>query len=123
MGARRRASRRGTLPWTSRRLPGAGVTYRSSSGRRRWAVAGPNLAPVAGVALQRYGIPTLAAPFVFSAVLLALAAAVLFAIASRTPASVGSGTISSWRLSNVNVVPLASPISRPLSEQVSDADR
>lgn len=43
------------------------------------AVAGPNLAPVAGVALQRYGIPTLAAPFVFSAALLALAAAALFA--------------------------------------------
>lgn len=43
------------------------------------AVAGPNLAPVAGVALQRYGVPTLAAPFFFSAVLLALAAAILLA--------------------------------------------
>ena len=41
------------------------------------AVAGPNLAPVAGVALQPYGVPTLAAPFLFSAVLLALAAVIL----------------------------------------------
>lgn len=43
------------------------------------AVAGPNLAYVAGVALDRHGIPTLAGPFVFSVVLFALSAAILLA--------------------------------------------
>ena len=41
-------------------------------------VAGPNLAAVAGTSLQGYGIPPLAAPFAFSAVLFALVAALLF---------------------------------------------
>ena len=41
------------------------------------AVAGPNLAPVAGTSLASYGVPTLAAPFVFSAALLGVAAVLL----------------------------------------------
>ena len=41
-------------------------------------VAGPNLASLAGVSLGRYGVPTLAAPFVFSTVLFAIAAVLLF---------------------------------------------
>ena len=41
------------------------------------AVAGPNLAALAGTSLDDYGIPVLAAPFVVSAFLFALAAVVL----------------------------------------------
>jgi MFS family permease len=41
------------------------------------AVAGPNLAPFAGTSLERFGIPPLAGPFTFSAVLFALAAVVM----------------------------------------------
>lgn len=41
------------------------------------AVAGPNLAPLAGAALDGYGVPTLAGPFFFAALLFSLAALVL----------------------------------------------
>ena len=41
------------------------------------AVAGPQLAAVAGAALEGYGVPTLAGPFVVSALLFSLAAALL----------------------------------------------
>jgi MFS family permease len=41
------------------------------------AVAGPNLARPAGIALEGYGVPTLAAPFFFSSVLFVLAATLL----------------------------------------------
>ena len=41
-------------------------------------VLGPNLASVAGTTLGRYGIPTLAAPFVFSVVLFTFVATLLF---------------------------------------------
>jgi MFS family permease len=41
------------------------------------AIAGPNLAPLAGVAVSPYGIPTLAGPFMFSAVALGLAGTLL----------------------------------------------
>jgi MFS family permease len=41
------------------------------------AVAGPNLAPVAGTSLAPRGVPPLAAPYVFSALLFALAALLL----------------------------------------------
>jgi MFS family permease len=41
------------------------------------AVAGPNLAPVAGMALQPWGVPVLAAPYLFSAALFTAAAFVL----------------------------------------------
>jgi MFS family permease len=41
------------------------------------AVAGPNLAPMAGAALSDTGVPTLAGPFVFSALLFLLQSAIL----------------------------------------------
>lgn len=53
------------------------------------AIAGPNLAAVAGAALDNYGIPTLAAPFAFSAVLLTAAALTLTLLMRPDPALVG----------------------------------
>jgi MFS family permease len=50
------------------------------------AVAGPNLAAAAGESLADYGIPTLAGPFVFSALLFALAACVLMLLMRPDPA-------------------------------------
>ncbi len=50
------------------------------------AVAGPNLAASAGVAVQRYGIPPLAGPFSFSAVLLVSAAVILLLLMRPDPA-------------------------------------
>ena len=41
-------------------------------------VVGPNLSAIAGASLEGYGLPTLAGPFVFSTVLYALAALLLF---------------------------------------------
>ena len=49
------------------------------------AVAGPNLAPVAGTTLAPYGVPTLAAPYLFSAALLALAALLLLILLRPDP--------------------------------------
>lgn len=67
------------------------------------AVAGPNLAAVAGTALAGYGVPPLAAPFFFSGGLFAVAAlglqlflrpdpAVLARVASVSPLPTGEGT-------------------------------
>jgi MFS family permease len=50
------------------------------------AVAGPNLAAFAGASLAGYGVPILAAPFVFSAVLFVVAAALLMVIMRPDPA-------------------------------------
>ncbi|HEV8362429.1 MAG TPA: MFS transporter, partial [Gemmatimonadaceae bacterium] len=50
------------------------------------AVAGPNLAAVAGASLDGYGVPTLAGPFVFSAALFTLAAVVLMLLMRPDPA-------------------------------------
>jgi MFS family permease len=50
------------------------------------AVAGPNLAAVAGASLDDYGIPTLAGPFVFSALLFGLAAFALMLLMRPDPA-------------------------------------
>jgi MFS family permease len=52
------------------------------------AVAGPHLAAPAGAALSRFGIPTLAAPFFFSALLLVIAALALLALLRPDPALV-----------------------------------
>jgi MFS family permease len=49
------------------------------------AVAGPNLAPLAGRALSGTGIPTLASPFVFSAGLFAAAAVILLLLLRPDP--------------------------------------
>ena len=48
-------------------------------------VAGPNLAAVAGTSLSPFGIPTLAAPFAFSAVLFTLVAVFLFVFLRPDP--------------------------------------
>ncbi|HEV8382122.1 MAG TPA: MFS transporter [Gemmatimonadales bacterium] len=52
------------------------------------AVAGPSLAPFAGATLAAYGVPTLAGPFFFSAVLLGLAALCLALLLRPDPAIV-----------------------------------
>jgi MFS family permease len=49
------------------------------------AVIGPNLAPLAGRALESSAVPVLAAPFVFSAFLLAFAAVALLALLRPDP--------------------------------------
>lgn len=49
------------------------------------AVAGPNLAPLAGAALAGVGVPTLAGPFAFSAGLFAVAALVVAALMRPDP--------------------------------------
>jgi MFS family permease len=49
------------------------------------AVAGPNLAPLAGTALDDFGVPPLAAPFAFSTALFVLTAAVLIALLRPDP--------------------------------------
>lgn len=51
------------------------------------AVAGPNFAALAGTSLAAYGIPTLAGPFGFSAVLFGLAALVLVLLMRPDPAA------------------------------------
>src|SRR5262245_24608520 len=51
------------------------------------AVAGPNLAALAGASLDDYGIPVLAVPFVFSALLFSLAAVVLILMMRPDPAN------------------------------------
>ena len=50
------------------------------------AIVGPSLAAPAGAALDRYGIPTLAGPFVFSAVLFGLSSLVLILLLRPDPA-------------------------------------
>jgi len=50
------------------------------------AVAGPNLAALAGASLDDYGIPTLAGPFVFSALLFATDSVVLVLLMRPDPA-------------------------------------
>lgn len=52
------------------------------------AVAGPNLAAVAGASLVGYGVPTLAGPFFFSALLFGLAAVGLMLLLRPDPAIV-----------------------------------
>jgi MFS family permease len=52
------------------------------------AVAGPSLAPVAGASLDGFGVPTLAGPFFFSALLFGLAALCLMLLLRPDPAIV-----------------------------------
>jgi len=60
-------------------------------------VVGPILAAPAGALLARYGIPTLAGPFLFSALLFVLAAAVLLALLRPDPAVVAGVHASAAR--------------------------
>jgi MFS family permease len=55
------------------------------------AVAGPNLAAFAGASLDGYGVPTLAGPFFFSALLFGLAALCLMLLLRPDPAIVARG--------------------------------
>jgi MFS family permease len=50
------------------------------------AIAGPNVAAFAGASLDDYGVPTLAGPFCFSALLFGLAAVVLMVLMRPDPA-------------------------------------
>lgn len=52
------------------------------------AVLGPSLAPVAGASVGRYGVPTLAGPFFFSALLFGLATLLLMLLLRPDPAVV-----------------------------------
>jgi MFS family permease len=77
------------------------------------AVIGPILAPLAGATIGRYGVPTLAGPYVFSALLFGLATLVLLLFLRPDPAVVaraalrspgaapgarGAGIRAAWRL-------------------------
>jgi MFS family permease len=53
------------------------------------AIAGPNLAAFAGALLDDYGVPTLAGPFFFSALLFGLAAGALVVLLRPDPAILG----------------------------------
>ena len=70
------------------------------------AVVGPNLAAFAGDSLDEYGIPTLAGPYVFSALLFGLAALVLVLLLRPDPAIVarGAGAGSSERAAHATQV-------------------
>jgi MFS family permease len=57
------------------------------------AVVGPSLAPLAGTSVARYGIPTLAGPFFFSALLFGLAALLLLLLLRPDPAVVARGLV------------------------------
>jgi MFS family permease len=57
------------------------------------AVVGPSLAPVAGASVGRYGVPTLAGPFFFSALLFGLATLLLMLFLRPDPAVVARGAI------------------------------
>jgi MFS family permease len=52
------------------------------------AVIGPSLAPLAGTTVGRYGVPTLAGPFVFSALLFVVATLLLLLFLRPDPAAV-----------------------------------
>jgi MFS family permease len=57
------------------------------------AVVGPSLAPLAGTSVARYGIPTLAGPFFFSALLFGLATLLLLLFLRPDPAVVARGLV------------------------------
>ena len=57
------------------------------------AVVGPSLAPLAGASVGRYGVPTLAGPFVFSALLFGLATLLLLLLLRPDPAVVARAAI------------------------------
>lgn len=61
------------------------------------AVAGPNFAAFAGAALDGYGVPTLAGPFFFSALLFGSAAIGLLALMRPDPALVAGATSAAPR--------------------------
>jgi MFS family permease len=76
------------------------------------AVVGPMLAPVAGASLDDYGIPTLAGPFVFSALLFGLATIVLLVLLRPDPAVVARTALGGAKLPEA-VDPQAAVRSQP----------
>src|SRR5829696_2347516 len=69
------------------------------------AVLGPSLAPVAGVTVGRYGVPTLAGPFFFSTVLFTIATTLLLLFLRPDPAVMARETISSSSSSGTTTRP------------------
>jgi MFS family permease len=61
------------------------------------AVVGPSLAPLAGAALDGYGVPTLAGPFVFSALLFGLSTLLLWLLLRPDPALIARSGIGNPR--------------------------
>jgi MFS family permease len=59
------------------------------------AVMGPTLAPLAGVTVGRYGVPTLAGPFLLSALLFALATVLLLIFLRPDPAVIARAAMGS----------------------------
>jgi MFS family permease len=57
------------------------------------AIIGPSLAPFAGTSLAKYGVPALAGPFVFSALLLGLATLLLLLLLRPDPAVVARALV------------------------------
>jgi MFS family permease len=57
------------------------------------AIVGPSLAAPAGAGLRRYGVPTLAGPFLLSALLFALSALFLMLLLSPDPAVLARGAV------------------------------
>ena len=57
------------------------------------AVVGPMLAPLAGASLDDYGVPTLAGPFVVSALLFGIATLVLLLLLRPDPAAVARSSL------------------------------
>jgi MFS family permease len=58
------------------------------------AVVGPSLAPVAGASLDSYGVPTLAGPFLLSALLFAMAAVLLVLLLRPDPAVIARAVVA-----------------------------
>ena len=58
------------------------------------AVAGPNLAPIAGATVRRYGVPTMAGPYLLSAVLLTSACLLILLFLRPDPAVIAHTALS-----------------------------
>jgi MFS family permease len=66
------------------------------------AIIGPGLAPLAGATVGRYGVPTLAGPFVFSALLFGLATVLLVLFLRPDPAVVARTALDQTHRSATN---------------------
>lgn len=66
------------------------------------AIIGPSLAPLAGATVGQFGVPTLAGPFVFSALLFGLATVLLVVFLRPDPAVVARSALEQPHLSATN---------------------
>lgn len=73
------------------------------------AIIGPSLAPLAGASLGRYGVPTLAGPFFFSALLFGLGAALLLLFLRPDPAVVARAMLAGPGASSSSNSPTVRP--------------